>query len=123
MKRFFTVLFSVFASIMLIIAMLVVSIEMFALNSNFYKKEYKKLDTAQSIGISEEDLERVTDVLIDYTGDRAPSLDVTAEIAGVEQQVFGEREKAHMVDVQALYVGARNVENKLCLIAAPDPYS
>ena len=118
MKRFFTVLFSVFASVMLIIAMLLVSIEMFALNSNFYKKEYKKLDTAQSIGISEEDLDRVTDVLINYTADKAPSLDVTAKIAGVEQQVFGEREKAHMVDVQALYVGARNVRT-LCLIAAP----
>ena len=112
MKRFFTVLFSVFASIMLIIAMLLVSIEMFALNSNFFKKEYKKLDTAQSIGISEEDLDRVTDVLIDYTADRAPSLDVTAKIAGVEQQVFGEREKAHMVDVKALYISARNLRTR-----------
>ena len=30
----------------------------------------------------------------------------------------GEREKAHMVDVQALYIGARNVRT-ICLIAAP----
>ncbi len=118
MKRFFTVLFSVFASIMMIIAILVVSIEMFALNSSFYKNEYDKLDTAQSIGISEEGLERVTDVLIKYTAGRAPSLDVSAEIAGEEQEVFGEREKAHMVDVQALYISARNLRT-ICLIAAP----
>ncbi len=118
MKRFLTALLTVLASIMLIIAMLVVSIEMFALNSSFYKNEYKKLSTASSIGISEQDLERVTDVLISYTAGKAPTLDVQAQIAGEEQEVFGEREKAHMVDVQALYIGARNVRT-ICLIAAP----
>ena len=118
MKRFLTAFFSVIASIMLIVTMLIVSIEMFALSKNFYKNEYDKLDTAQSIGISVEELEAVTDVLISYTAGKAPSLDVQATIEGERQEVFGEREKAHMVDVQALYINARNVRT-VCLIAAP----
>jgi len=45
-------------------------------------------------------------------------LDVEAQVGGVEQEVFGEREKDHMVDVQALYINARNVRT-IGLIVAP----
>lgn len=96
-------------SIALILGLLIASIEMFAVNTGFYQSEYEKLGTAQSIGISGEDLARVTDKLIGYTTGAEHSLDIQAEIKGQMREVFGEREKAHMVDVKALYLGARAV--------------
>lgn len=118
MKRFFTNLCMVLAGTMLIVAMLVISIEMFAFSRGFFEKEYDKLGTAQDIGISTESLTDVTDVLLDYTEGKRDTLDVRADIDGNMQEVFGEREKDHMVDVRALYIAARNVRT-IFLIAAP----
>jgi len=118
MKRFFTYLCLVIASIMLIVALLVISIETFAFSRDFFEKEYDKIGTARDIGISTQSLTDVTDVLLDYTEGKRDTLDVQAQIDGEMQEVFGEREKDHMVDVQALYIAARNVRT-ICLIAAP----
>ena len=114
---FFRVLFTTVASVLLIIGLLIVSIEMFAVNQGFFQSEYAKLDTASDIGISEDDLTRVTQTLLDYTTGKLDSLDMQAEIRGEMQEVFGEREKAHMIDVKALYLGARSLRTG-SLIAA-----
>jgi len=116
-RRFFSTVFMAIASISLIVALLIVSIEMFAINPGFFQSEYSKLGTAQSIGISEQDLTAVTHKLIDYTTDADSNLDIQAEISGEMQEVFGQREKDHMVDVKALYLAARNVRT-FCLICA-----
>ncbi len=108
-NRFFSAVCTAAASILLIVALLIVSIEMFAINFGFFESEYSKLSTAQSIGISEQDLTAVTHKLIDYTTDADTNLDIQAEIGGEMQEVFGQREKDHMVDVKALYLSARNV--------------
>jgi integral membrane protein (TIGR01906 family) len=108
-KRFWMVLFTALGSLLLIVGLLIASIEMFAVNARFFHSEYSKLDTAQNIGISEEDLTKVTDKLLNYTTDTDDNLDIQAEIQGQMQEVFGQREKDHMVDVKVLYLGARNV--------------
>lgn len=96
------------ASALLIVGLLIASIEMFAVNQKFFEDEYAKLNTAEEIiGIKDEDLTRVTQTLLDYTTGKIDSLDMQAVIQGEMQEVFGEREKAHMVDVKALYLGAR----------------
>lgn len=115
--RFISTFCAAAASIMLIVALFIVSIEMFALNPSFFTDEYGKLKTAQSIGISEQDLTATTHKLIDYIADADTDLDIKAEIGGDMQDVFGQREKDHMVDVKALYLAARNVRT-ICLIGA-----
>lgn len=97
------------AAVLLIVALLIISIEMFALDENFYKNEYQKLDTADDIGISEEGLAAVTHKLIAYTRGALPGLDMRETIGGETREVFGAREKEHMVDVRALYLAARDV--------------
>ena len=109
MRIFITRFSTAVGSLLLIIGLLIVSIEMFALNPNFFESEYKALDTAASIGLEQEDLETITHNLLDYTAGRRLSLDMQAVIGGEEQEVFGAREKEHMVDVRALYQGARTV--------------
>ena len=108
-KRFFGALCAGIASVMLIVALLIMSIEMFALNPSFFTSEYAKLNTAQDIGFSEQDLTAVTNKLINYIVDADDNLDMQASIGGEIQEVFGEREKDHMVDVKALYLSARDV--------------
>ncbi len=106
------------ASVFMLASLIVLSIETFALNENFYKQEYGKLKTAESIGISEQDLAGVTNRLLSYTRGEADNLDIKAVIGGSTQEVFGEREKEHMVDVRALYLAARDVRTYGLIIAA-----
>ena len=116
-KRFWLGLCTALGSLLLIVGLLIASIEMFAVNAGFFQSEYSKLNTAQSIGISEDDLTKVTHKLLNYTTDAEDNLDIQAEILGQMQEVFGEREKDHMVDVKLLYMGARNVRT-VTLVAA-----
>jgi integral membrane protein (TIGR01906 family) len=123
MKKTVAVVITALASFLLIVGMLIASIEMFAVNERFFENEYNKLNTAASIGMSDEDLTRVTKNLIAYTTGRRDTLDMQAKINGAEEEVFGQREKDHMVDVRALYLHARMVRTislvvALALIAA-----
>ena len=109
MKKALTDISAAVAGFLLIIGILIASIEVFAVNPGFFASEYKKLDTAQRIGISEDDLSIVTKNLLDYTTGARDTLDMKAQISGQMQEVFGDREKEHMVDVRELYLGARDV--------------
>jgi integral membrane protein (TIGR01906 family) len=99
-------------SILLFPALLVASIQLTTFDKAFYARQYEQLDTAKTIGISKDDLSRVTGELLDYIKGTRPSLDgIQAEINGEVREVFNEREKAHMVDVQSLFVFASKVRN------------
>lgn len=80
-------------------------------NKSFYKNEYKKLNVAEYIGISEEDLNKTTDVLLGYIKGENKTLDIECRINGITRSVFNDREKAHMQDVKNLYDGAIVVRN------------
>ena len=94
------------ASALLIVGLLIASIEMFAVNQGFFESEYAKLNTADDIGITESDLTRVTQTLLDYTTGKIDTLDMQAERSrGEVQEVFGEREKAHMCGCESTVSG------------------
>lgn len=80
-------------------------------NKSFYKNEYKKLNVAEYIGISEEDLNKTTDVLLGYIKGENKTLDIECRINGITRQVFNNKEKTHMQDVKNLYDGAIVVRN------------
>ncbi len=88
------------------------------LNTGFYNKEYAELNTASYLGMSHNDLMKSTGTLLDYIkGDRADMV-VNATINDVSREVFNEQEKAHMVDVAALF-GGWNTYKTICLIVCP----
>lgn len=93
----------VFALSWLLIVLLT-SVEWTAFDRNFYADQYQKGGQAASIGISEEALMEVTDGLLEYLRGERVALDMQAEIMGEVRPVFNERECAHMVDVQVLFV-------------------
>ena len=116
-RQIWTRVLTALGSALLILGLLIASIEMFAVNQGFYQSEYAKLNTAEDIGISAENLTQVTQKLLQYTTGAEDNLDMQYEIQGQMQEVFVDREKAHMVDVKALYLGARNVRT-ISLIGA-----
>ncbi len=82
---------------------LTMSIGFFAYNHDLYMKLYKDNDVLSAAGIDEENISAVTDGLIAYMKDDAETLDMQAVIRGETREVFGAREKAHMVDVKKLF--------------------
>ena len=118
MKRYVTYIFAVISGVLLIAVLLTVSIEAFALNEGFFVSEYRKLGTAEKIGISDAGLETATRALIEYTKGEREDLAITAEIGGETREVFNRREKDHMVDVRGLYLMARDVRNHALIAIA-----
>jgi integral membrane protein (TIGR01906 family) len=82
-----------------------------SLDINFYQTKYRELDVAENIGISQEELMIATDVLLDYLVGDSNNLDVIATIDGSKQEVFNQREKDHMIDVQVLFVNTVWIRN------------
>jgi len=104
-------------SFTLIITTLLTVVDYACFDRSFYKKEYKKSNTKEVIKTTDEDLEKMTDVLLGYLKGDYGSLDLKASINGETREVFNEREKEHMVDVKNLYQGALTTRNVLAIIS------
>lgn len=111
-------IFSLICAFSLILSTIITVIDFWCFNYAFYKHEYESLNTASSIGMSKDDLNKTTDVLLSYIKDYDKTLDINVNINGENRQVFNEREKAHMIDVRDLYQNAIKVRNFSLLIYA-----
>ena len=103
--------------------LLLVSIGIFTVDAccfrlSFYESEYSKLNTAQDMGMSHADLMEATNVLLDYLRDRRDDLKLEATVNGQTVEMFDQREKAHMVDVKALYRKAMAVAQISAAVSA-----
>ncbi len=108
----------VLAGVFVTLATLLTSIDAAAFDKGFYRYQYKRLGTAERIGISEEDLMRATDVLLDYCAGKRDDLSLVVDRDGMRVQMFtDETEVAHMVDVQALFLLMLSVRNGLAIAA------
>lgn len=92
-----------------IVNLFISSIFFFSFNRGYYSKMYHRLEVAQTIGISEEELNLATDVLLDYIRDDRKTLDLSVSVRGHEVEMFNQREKDHMIDVKNLYLFADKV--------------
>lgn len=118
-KSVFTKGLMILAGVFVTLATLLTSIDVATFDKAFYKKQYQALGTAERIGVSEEDLMRATDVLLDYCAGKRDDLSLIVERDGVRMQMFtDETEVAHMVDVQALFLLMFAVRNGLVIGAA-----
>ncbi|MBQ8605077.1 MAG: TIGR01906 family membrane protein [Oscillospiraceae bacterium] len=89
--------------IFLMLFMILFSVFTVVNTESFYTKQYRKNNTEKYTGMSMEDLDRATVMLLDYLNDRRDDLDMQAEEFGVMAETFDEREKTHMIDVKNLY--------------------
>ncbi len=75
----------------LIIVLLVVSIDVNCFDKSFFHSEYEKLETGVSIGMTQKDLNKATDILLDYLKDRRNNVDVMITLKGNEQPAFNSK--------------------------------
>lgn len=105
-KRLYLLAVSLF-----VVVLLITSVELLSFRTSFYDKMYRKLEVANTIGISDVDLHRATEVLLDYTKGKTDTLDLEVEVDGRIVEMFNQREKDHMVDVQALMKAVLMIRN------------
>lgn len=100
------------------VAMLLFSVVGVSQFRPFFAKQYDKLGTAEYIGMSQDDLMSVTDGLLSYMAGGRENLDMQYEVKGELREIFDEREKLHMIDVRALYLGVIYIGAGLFVVAA-----
>ena len=70
-----------------------------------YRNGFERYGISQRTGITDADLDRIGGELRTYFNTGTEPLDVRAPVYGVEQQIFNDREIAHMYDVKRLVRG------------------
>lgn len=94
------------ASIALILVLLITSFEIAAYSDyGWYEKEYLKYEVLDDLEMEIEDAMYVTEEMMAYLRGNREDLVVDTIVAGEEREFFNDREKAHMVDVQKLFLG------------------
>ena len=94
-------------SILIIVSVFITTIDIISFNKEFYKVEYSKLNVYSTIGISIDDLDKVTNKLLGYIKDEYKDIKIVASINGNDREVFNEKETLHMVDVKNLCMHAK----------------
>lgn len=89
-----------------------------AFRPSFFNKMYLKLDTAETMHMSQSDLKESTRVLLDYIKGKRGDIDLEVTVANERVQMFNQREKAHMVDVKNLYNGVIKARNIMVIYVA-----
>lgn len=102
---------AIVASVCFLLFTLLSLVNILCFSHSFYAYEYEKNDQAEVIGMSDEDLLKSTDALLDYLKGKREDISVSAEVNGIEREVFSERESLHMVDVRKLYDNAMLAKN------------
>ena len=110
-KKFAAWFLSLSGAFVLIIVVLLTTIEYKSFDLDFFQKEYNEMNSAQTIGMSEQELMDTTVALLAYIKGEREDLNIEATIKGQERQVFNQKEIDHMVDVQMLYLTGHQLRN------------
>jgi len=97
--------------IMLFIVLLFSSLQFVVYNDAYFEWHYKQHDIEAITQINLDNLMEVTDKMMEYLIDQRETLDMTTMVDGQEEEVFGEREKAHMVDVKSLFLKGKQLRD------------
>lgn len=108
-----TKIFSVLSGLCILTGILLSIIFTISFDRSFYTYEYTTYGQAEKIGMSDEDLMKSTETLLDYLQDKRDDIIVEAAIDGNQVTVFNERETLHMKDVKNLFQSALKVRDLL----------
>ena len=109
MNKTLTRILALLLGLSILVSLGLFAVDLCSFRRGFYEKEYSKLNTAADMGMTHADLMEATDVLLDYLKDRRDDLNLETTVNGQTVEMFDGREKAHMVDVKALYRTAMTV--------------
>lgn len=89
----------------LAVFLLVTSVQRIAFDLDYFSDQFEKNGTVERTGIAKEDLMILAGGLVSYLADDTDHLDFVLPVHGESREIFGWREKEHMVDVKAIFVG------------------
>ncbi len=98
------------------IIIILTNLEIVAFNKDFYNIKYDKYQVVDNTGIKKEELMEVTGELLSYLKGKRQDLKIYASVRGENRLVFDERDRAHMVDVQILFIKGTILRNILLII-------
>ena len=98
------------------IIIILTNLEIVAFNKDFYNIKYDKYQVVDNTGIKKEELMEVTGELLSYLKGKRQDLKIYANVRGENKLVFDERDRAHMVDVQILFIKGTILRNILLII-------
>lgn len=100
----------------LMITLLITSIEAVTYwTPGYYEKEYAKYNVLESVDMEMDDLLDVTHEMMAFLRGNRADLHVPTIVGGQPREFFNEREIAHMVDVQGLFLAAISLR-RICLV-------
>ncbi|MFA5341068.1 MAG: DUF1461 domain-containing protein [Clostridia bacterium] len=106
-------------SILLCFVFLLSSIRYVAFNQDIYKRIQTKHEIAEFVLMSQESLDKITNHLIEYMKGEKQDIVISEVQDGVRREIFNEREKMHMEDVQYLFkISEWVLVIIICLLAA-----
>ncbi len=111
MKKILFSLLAIVFSFALFFVLLFTSIEAVVYSMPYYKWHYENQNIDQATGMSMDDLNLVTRNMVDYLKNDRDTLKMEALVHGELEEVFGDREQAHMVDVKNMAVGIHILRN------------
>jgi len=104
MKKIVRIALFIIMDIFLFVSLLFSVIQVVVYNDGYFKWHYENHNIEEETGMTVESLMEVTDKMMNYLIDARDSLDMEVMINGENEEVFGDREKAHMVDVKKLFL-------------------
>lgn len=105
MRKFLSVSLAMLASIILILVLVFTSIGLVINDETFINNEFTKLAISQKMGISNVDLVRAMNRLVDYMEGDADDINVEVTVDGQATQMFDYPQEAeHMGDVRQIYM-------------------
>lgn len=93
------------------LTILLTTVQFISFDTNHYLDKYEEYDIPRTTGISLKDLHDITDKLTDYLKDDTDNLRIEKHIDGEKEEVFGEREVLHMIDVKELFIKGLKIRN------------
>jgi len=94
-------------SISFILCAMLSCIHFYCFNRPFYASQHRNIQLYgksinEYIGISLDDLDKLTDFTLDYLMDEDATLDIQLTVNGNTREIYTDDEKAHMIDVRSL---------------------
>lgn len=117
MDKRYSILY-IMVGILLSIVLLLTSVEVIVFNITHYEKSFKKYNIPQATGMDMDNLMYTIEDILSYLKGEKDELDTRAIVKGEEREVFSEREKLHMVDVQKLFMKGKQLRNAGAVLLA-----
>ncbi len=77
----------------------------------YFQWQFARYNIEEATGMEKENLHDTMSEVMAYLQGKRDDLVITSRVRGVEREIFGEREKDHMVDVQNLFLAGFRMRN------------